>query len=399
MENAPVTNRRLLIVGGGPAGLEAARAYRKLDSEGQIVMISADDHPPYNRPPLSKDFLRGESEEQGLPLEDEDYFLANRIELRLGTTASALDTTNRMVTLAGGEMLAYDLCILATGATAKTLPVPGAEDPGLHRLRFVRDARRLREAAGAAASAIVIGSGFIGCEAAVSLARRGMSVTLVSDEERPQEKRLGTAMGDRLKLWLEEEGVTLRLGQQVEVIEAARRVWLDDGASVDADLVLVAAGAEGAVTLAHEAGLEVEQDRVRVDAHMRTSDPHVLAAGDVAFALNAAAGRHLLVEHWGEALEMGRVAGETAAGRDTSWSSVPGFWSEIGDHTIKYAAWGDSFDNAHLIEHGQRGFTVWYQRDGVAVGVLTHEADDDYELGQQLIEAGLPVPPDQERSP
>jgi 3-phenylpropionate/trans-cinnamate dioxygenase ferredoxin reductase subunit len=397
MENAPVP-RRLLIIGGGPAGLEAARAHRQVDAEAQIVLISADEHLPYNRPPLSKDFLRGESDEQSLPLEDDDFYRTNRIEVRLRTTASALDTAHQLVTLARGESIGYDLCILATGATAKTLPVPGADDSCVHQLRFLRDARELRRGAAAADSAVVVGSGFIGCEAAVSLARRGVAVTLVSAEERPQEARLGTAMGERLTTWLQDEGVTLRLGHRVEAIEAAQRVNLDDGTSVDADLVLVAGGAEGAAALAREAGLDIEQDRVRVDAHMRTSNPRVLAAGDVAFALNAAAGRHLIVEHWGEALEMGRVAGETAAGRDASWASVPGFWSEIGDRTIKYAAWGDGFGDARFVDHGHGAFTVWYERGGVAVGVLTHEADEDYERGQQIIGARLPIPSEQERA-
>jgi NADPH-dependent 2,4-dienoyl-CoA reductase/sulfur reductase-like enzyme len=125
---------------------------------------------------------------------------------------------------------------------------------------------------------------------------------------------------------------------------------------------------------------------------MRSSVPTVLAAGDAALAFNAAAGRHLAVEHWGEALAMGKVAGQTAAGADASWDEVPGFWSTIGGRTLKYAAWGDGFDQAALVDHGSGSFTAWYSRDGVAVGVLTHDADNDYERGQILIEQGRPAP-------
>jgi NADPH-dependent 2,4-dienoyl-CoA reductase/sulfur reductase-like enzyme len=144
--------------------------------------------------------------------------------------------------------------------------------------------------------------------------------------------------------------------------------------------------------IAAGAGLAVEAGRVRVDAHMRSSAAGVLAAGDVAFAFNAAAGRHLAVEHWGEALAMGQVAGRTAAGLEASWAEVPGFWSTIGDRTLKYAAWGDGFDDASLVDHGGGAFTVWYSHQGVTVGVLTHDADHDYERGRRLIEQRQPAP-------
>jgi 3-phenylpropionate/trans-cinnamate dioxygenase ferredoxin reductase subunit len=130
---------------------------------------------------------------------------------------------------------------------------------------------------------------------------------------------------------------------------------------------------------------------------MRSSDPAVLTAGDVAYAVNAAAGRRLMVEHWGDAVTMGRIAGQTAAGRDAAWAGVPGFWSAIGDRTLKYAARGDGYDRARLDEHDGEAFTVWYERDGAAAGVLTHEADRDYERGRELIGAGQPAPSPEHR--
>jgi NADPH-dependent 2,4-dienoyl-CoA reductase/sulfur reductase-like enzyme len=385
-----VTTERLVVVGGGPAALEAARAYREEGADGEVVLVSGDEHLPYNRPPLSKDFLRGEAEEDALPLEDENFYRHQAIEVRLRTRAQSLDTERRVVTLSGGETLSYGWCIWATGASPKPLPVPGAEGSGVRYLRSRRQAAELRDAAAAARSAVVVGSGFIGCEAAASLARRGLAVTLVSMEDGPQAARLGDAASQVLRGWLEDEGVSLRLGVKVEALEAGR-VRLAGGNSAEGELLLVAGGVEPEAGIAAEAGLKIENGRVLVDAHMRSSDASVLAAGDVAFAFNAAAGRHLAVEHWGEALAMGRVAGQTAAGTESSWAEVPGFWSTIGDRTLKYAAWGDGFDDASLVDHGGGAFTVWYSRDGAMVGVLTHDADHDYERGRHLIEQHQPA--------
>jgi NADPH-dependent 2,4-dienoyl-CoA reductase/sulfur reductase-like enzyme len=386
-----VSAERLVVVGGGPAALEAARAYREEGADGDVVLVSGDEYLPYSRPPLSKDFLRGESEEDDLPLEDEGFYRHHDINVRLRTRAQALDTDHRVVTLSDGETLRYGRCILATGASPKPLPVPGAEGSGVHYLRSRHQARQLRAAAGSARAAVVVGSGFIGCEAAASLARRGLAVTLVSVEDDPQAARLGDAASQILRAWLEDDGVSLRLGVEVERIEGGR-VHLKGQASAEGDLLLVAGGIEPEVGVAAEAGLVLEAGRIQVDAHMSSGTDGVLAAGDVAFAFNAAAGRHLAVEHWGEALAMGRVAGQTAAGAEASWAEVPGFWSTIGDRTIKYAAWGDGFDTASLVDHGGGTFTVWYSRDGVTVGVLTHDADHDYEHGRSLIEQRQPAP-------
>ena len=386
-----MTTERLVVVGGGPAALEAARAYREAGAGGEVVLVSADEHLPYNRPPLSKDFLRGESAEDDLPLEDGDFYRQHDIEVRLRTQAQALDPGRRVVVLSDGQTLSYGSCILATGASPKPLPVPGADGSGVYYLRSRHQARDLREAAATARSAVVVGSGFIGCEAAASLARRGLAVTLVSMEDGPQAARLGKAASQILRAWLADDGVSLRLGVKVESIEAGR-VRLAGETSAEGDLLLVAGGVEPAVGLAAEAGLAVESGRIQVDAHMRSSVADVLAAGDVAYAFNAAAGRHLAVEHWGEALAMGQVAGQTAAGAEASWAEVPGFWSTIGDRTLKYAAWGDGFDESSLVVHAGGAFTVWYSQDKVTVGVLTHDADQDYERGRRLIEQRQPAP-------
>jgi 3-phenylpropionate/trans-cinnamate dioxygenase ferredoxin reductase component len=385
-----MTNQGLVIVGGGPAGLSAARAFREAGGTGQVRILSGDEHPPYNRPPLSKDFLRGESELDELPLEGPGFYAANGIELSLRHHVAELDLASRELVLQDGGRLGFETLVLATGSDPAVLPVDGGDHPDLFVLRSRVQGQLLREAAASAKTVVVVGSGFIGCEAAVSLAMRGLEVTMVSAETEPQAARLGDEVADRIAGWLREAGVVFVGGSPVQSIVGGRAVRLEDGSTRTGDLVLVAGGAVPQGGLAERAGLETADGRVVVDERMRTSVPGVLAAGDVARATNATLGRRISVEHWGEALRMGEVAGAEAAGKPDPWAEVPGFWSEIGDHTVKYAAWGDGHDAIRLVDHGDGGFTARYGREGVLVGVLTHEADDDYERGQELVEKGAP---------
>jgi 3-phenylpropionate/trans-cinnamate dioxygenase ferredoxin reductase subunit len=390
----------LLVVGGGPAALAAATGYRDHGGDGAVVLVSDDTAAPYFRPPLSKDYLRGESEAGDTELTPATTYTARGITLLLRQRVTTLSADERAAQLSSGDRLTFKACVLATGSAPKPLPVPGADAPAVAMLRSLDSARELRSAALTAHSAVVVGSGFIGCEAAASLARRGLEVTVVSTEELPQEKRLGAAAGRRIAGWLADDGVTLVGGAQVEAIEPLgdpderpRRVRVSGREPLEADLVLVAGGIDPHVGLARDAGLQVEGDRVVVDEHMRASVPGLYAAGDVAYARNATAGRHLVVEHWGEAEAMGTVAGGVAAGADLRWDAVPGFWTEIGGRTLKYAAWGDGYDRDRLVDHGGGAFTVWYADEhGRAVGVATHEADEDYECGSELVAAGKPVP-------
>jgi NADPH-dependent 2,4-dienoyl-CoA reductase/sulfur reductase-like enzyme len=377
----------LLVVGGGPAGLAAARGYRDAGGTGTVLVVSADTDPPYNRPPLSKDYLRGETEEHDLPLAEPGEYEDRGIELRAGCTVTGLDAAGHAAVLDTGERLTYGSCVLATGSFPAPLAVPAEDGANPAYLRSLDTARTMRSSAQNAASAVVIGSGFIGCAAAASLARRGLEVTVVSMEPLPQQGRLGDDVGERIAGWLRTDGVKLIGGVEVAGL-AAGEVRLTDHPPVRADLLLVAAGVTPNTDLAEKAGARMENGLVVVDEGMRSSLPDVYAAGDIAFARNGAAGRHLKVEHWGEALSMGEIAGANAAGGGRSWAQAPAFWSEIGDRALKYAAWGDGYDEATFVDHGDGAFTVWYETGGVVVGVATHDADDDYERGQQLVEEG-----------
>jgi len=380
--------RRIVIVGGGPAGLAAARGYREAGGDGTVTLIGAEPHLPYRRPPLTKEFLRGELDRVELTLEDASWFAERSVDLRLGAHVREIDATRGEARLADGQTVPADVCVLATGSRPQRLPVPGADDENVLEMRRLDDSERLVGRAHRASRAVVVGSGFIGCEAAASLAIRGLEVTLVSEEPVTQADRLGADAGDRIAAWLRDAGVTLILDAGVEAIEDARRVRVAGGLELDSDVVLLATGVVANSELAEALGLELHNGAVPVDASMRTENPFLSAAGDVAWALNSCARRGLRVEHWGDALAQGLVAGRALAGEDAEWNEVPGFWSTIGSHTLKYAAWGDGFDEDRLVDHGDGAFTVWYSRDGVAVGVLTHERDQDYDRGRELIARG-----------
>ncbi len=379
----------MLVVGGGPAGLSAIRGYRQAGGTGSVAIVCDEERMPYRRPPLTKELLRGEMDESALPLEPEPWLAEQSVSLVCGR-AVALDPAAHTVTVAGGRRLRYGKCVLATGSEPRRLPVPGCDDPGVRVVRSLDQVRELVHRLRSAPNTIVIGSGFIGCEIAASLRRRGHAVTLVSDESAPNARRLGSEAGDELARWLADEGVVLELGVGVEEIrrEGDMLHVIAGDVRLTAPVVVMAAGVGPRVDLLAENDAVLSDGAVAVDDAMRTALPDLLAAGDVCRARNAAAGRPLRVEHWGDALTQGEIAGTTAAGAEASWDSVPGFWSTIGQRTLKYAAWGDGYDGVTFERRAEGAFTAHYHRDRRLVGVLAHRADDAYERGQELIAAG-----------
>ena len=388
--NHPVNRRYpLVIVGSGAAGVSAARAYLSVGGPAPVLMVTEDLDPPYERPPLSKDVLSGDQAPVGDPVDGEE--LPSDVELVLATRVTSVDVDRRSLNTERWSVN-FDRLIVATGAHSN--PLPTAQDGAeVHLLRSLDDARRIAHAAESARSALVIGSGFIGCEAAASLAARGLNVTLVTPEEGPQHKRLGAAASSKIADWLRAAGVEVRTGRAVESVVAPRTAHLDDGTELSPDLILAAVGVTPGGTLLEDSPLEVQGGRIMTDQHLRAASG-IWSAGDSALAQHAVAGRPVMVEHWGDALAMGEIAGHNAAvGQDDQrpWDSVPGFWSIIGEHTLKYSAWGDGFATAEFRERPD-GFVVWYGDDrGELVGVLTYNADKDYERGQQLLEQRAPL--------
>jgi 3-phenylpropionate/trans-cinnamate dioxygenase ferredoxin reductase component len=379
---------RIVLVGAGPAGLSAARAYRECGGRGKLSLVGEEPLLPYERPPLTKEFLRGELEEDELRIERAEWFAEHEVELYLGTPVEAVDLARGRVALGDGRELQADAVVLATGSEPVRPPVPGAQHEGALTMRRLADSRTIAARA-CAGEIVVVGSGFIGCEVAGSLARSGVQATLVSEERLPQDRRLGRQAAEHLADWLRDAGVTLIGGASVVAIEDGRAVVLGDGRRVEGSCVVLATGVRPRSELAARAGLARKEDAVLVDSAMRSSDPAILAVGDVAFAHNVLAGRAIRVEHWGDALTQGEVAGRTLAGVEAAWDEVPGF---CGERTLKYAAWGDGYDELRIEEHEGGAFTVWYAREGKTVGVLTHARDDDYAQGRERVAAGDPLP-------
>jgi 3-phenylpropionate/trans-cinnamate dioxygenase ferredoxin reductase component len=378
--------RRIAIVGAGPAGLATARAYREAGGAAEVTMLGKETLIPYSRPPLTKEFLRGELEASELPIEEPGWFDEHDVQLRLGCQVTAIDPRTGAVH-ADGYALRVDAIVLATGAEPSRPDLPGLEDLRVQTMRERLDSERIASQAKPDTHTIVLGTGFIGCELAASLALGGTRVTLVGQEPAPQQQRFGAEAAERIARWLADLGVTLRMGVKVSAVLGGRIVALDRSDPIEADNVVLGMGVTPRSELAEQAGLTIVKGAILTDAQMRARD-RVLAVGDVAYAHNRSAGRRLRVEHWGDALGQGEIAGRVLAGQDAQWRDVPGFWSTIGPHTLKYAAWGDGHDRCRLEEHPDGAFTVWYSHHGKLVGALTHNRDEDYEQAQQLIAAG-----------
>lgn len=379
----------LVVVGSGPGGLEAVRAFRKADAETPVTLVTADADPPYNRPPLTKDYLRGEIALDELWLAEKDWFGQHRVTLRLNARATAVDRDARIVALADGSNLAYSDLVLATGSHPKPLEVPGGRDPELVYVRDRASGDRLRGLAERPPGRVaVIGSGFIGCEVAANLAAVGADVVLVTGEDVPHLGRLGREAGELIAGWLDDVGVELRTGSPVTTLRHEGSGWdvvLADGSVVPARAVVCGGGASPNVGLGEHTGLTVERGGLVTDSALRTSDAHVFAVGDIAYAANEAAGRRLRVEHWGDAETHGRIAGTVAAGGEDAWRTAPGFWSELGERTLKYTAWEAGHDDRVLVGNDD-AWAVWYRSGDLLAGVLTYRDDDAYERGQQLLE-------------
>lgn len=373
------TSSGLIAVGSGPAGLSAAAAFRERHPHLRVQILTADAAMPYAKPPLSKEFLCGG--EHHVDLHTPDWFDKRRLELVRGITVDHIDVDAREVITRGGRSYPYWNLVLAPGAAPVPLDVPGAGN-ALH-LRSLADAVAIRMTALQARSAVVIGGGLIGCEAAACLAANGIATTMVAGEPVPLLRRFGLEAGKRIAKLLSDSGV--RFFGPTRVVEVRENgVTLDDGTALDGDLVVAATGVRPDARLAERAGIRTQDGRIVVNEYMHTSAPNVFAAGDVALACNVTAGRSIPTEHWRDAADQGEIAGAAAAGAAIAWAKVPGFHCEIGDARLKYRGWGVPYEQARLVDH-RDGFTVWYEAGGEVVGVLSLNADDDYRMAAALV--------------
>ncbi|MBO0679031.1 FAD-dependent oxidoreductase [Mycolicibacterium sp. S2-37] len=371
----------LIAVGSGPAGLSAAAAFRAHHPKLPVQILTADPAMPYAKPPLSKDFLCGRG--AAVDLHSPEWFDNRGIELVRGITVDRVDVAGREVVTRGGRRYPYWHLVLAPGARPVPLAVPGAENA--LQLRSLGDAVAIRMAALQAESAVVIGGGLIGCEAAACLADSGIATTMVAGEPVPLQRRFGLDAGERIAKLLSDCGV--RFVGPTEVAEVGDDgVTLEGGARIDGELVVAATGVRPDARLADAAGIATDGGRILVDRHMHTSAPNVFAAGDVALAYNVTARRAIPTEHWRDAADQGEIAGASAAGYPSAWGAVPGFICSIGQVRLKYRGWGVPHDRSHLVDH-RDGFTVRYEAGGELVGVLSLNADEDYRRAGDLLRA------------
>ena len=387
---------RAVIVGGGGAGDATAFALRKRGFDGEVVVISADDDRPYDRPYLSKEFLRGEIDVPKVFLHDEAEYAKERIELRLDQRVTGGSLSERKVNLAGGGDVGFDFLVLGLGGTPRRLPeVPTAQN--VLTLRSLRDSRALREALDRASRLLLIGAGFIGAEVAASARKLGKDVLIVEALPVPLQRALGREVGEIYARIHRDRGVDVRTGARVDRWhtegDRVTGVSISDGTDEDVDLVLVAVGIEPNLDLPKALGLALEGGGVRVDEGLRAAE-NVYVGGDIALHQHPVLGRSIRVEHWEVAKGHGRGIAASIAGGHAPYSKLPYFWSDQYDVSLEYRGHASGDDTA--VWRGDREaltFSVFYLREGIVQGVLSMNDATTNELGGKLIESRRPVDP------
>jgi 3-phenylpropionate/trans-cinnamate dioxygenase ferredoxin reductase component len=394
-----------VIVGASLAGARAAEALRTEGFEGQIVLIGHERHYPYERPPLSKGYLQGSEARDSIFVHEEGWYAGHGVDLRLGAGVTAIDRELRQLTLSTGETVGYDKLLLTTGATPTLLPVPGAGANGVQYLRSVDDSERLRETLSAVSSVVIVGAGWIGLEVAAAARNAGVATTVVSMEEQPLLAVLGPEVAPVFADLHLEHGVDLRLGTEVDRIlvsaDAATGVRLADGTELSADAVIVGIGVTPAAELAEAAGLDVDGG-VLTDAGLRTSDPDIYAAGDVARAYHPLIGARLRVEHWANARHQPVAAARSMLGQDVAYDRLPYFFSDQYDLGMEYTGYvtPDGYDRVVFRgDVGKREFVAfWMSRGQVLAGMNVNIWDVTDDI-RDLIRDGLPVDPERLANP
>jgi 3-phenylpropionate/trans-cinnamate dioxygenase ferredoxin reductase component len=387
-------DQTFVIVGASLAGAKAAATLRAEGFDGRLVLIGAESERPYERPPLSKDYLRGEVGREKVYVHDESFYVANEIELWLDRTVENLDLSINVVALDDGRRLRYDRLLLATGAEPRRLSVPGEALDGVLYLRSVADSDALRERLDRGGSVVVIGAGWIGAEVAASARQRGLDVTVVDPVSVPLERVLGAEVGAIYRDIHAGEGVRMLMGTGVAAFEgsaAVERVRTSDGRTLECDFVVVGVGVQPRVQLAIKAGLYVD-DGIVVDEHLQTSMPRVFAAGDVAMAHYPFYGRLIRVEHWANALHQGPVAARNMLGQRESYDRVPYFFSDQYDVGMEYAGFAPTWDRVVFRgDPASREFIAfWLVQDRIVAGMNVGVWDVTDEI-QRLIRRRVPV--------
>jgi 3-phenylpropionate/trans-cinnamate dioxygenase ferredoxin reductase component len=391
-----VSDKHVVIVGAGHAGGRAAEALRAAGHTGRVTLVGTEKHPPYERPPLSKELLASAIEHAKTYINPEAFYTEKDIALRLGTTVGAIDRKNQRIELGNGETLPYDALLLTTGARARKLPLPGGDGQRVFYLRDIDDSLALRGKLTEGVRIAVIGAGFIGLEVAATARKRGAQVTVLELAPQPLARVAAPELGAYLATLHRAKGVDLRTGVKVTAIEDTGnelRIILDGSTPVIADYAAIGIGAQPNVELAQAAGIET-RDGIIVDQFGRSSDAAVFAAGDVTRHLNPLLGRHVRLEAWQNAQNQGIAIAKIIAGGEQAFSEVPWFWTDQYETNLQMAGAPDKWDR--VIFRGEPtdpGFTLFQLLDGKVVAAVTVNNARDMRFGRMLIQNGKIVDP------
>ncbi|MDQ3572569.1 MAG: FAD-dependent oxidoreductase [Actinomycetota bacterium] len=384
-----------LLVGGGVGSAYCAAELRRQGAEGGILLVGREPDPPYDRPPLSKEYLRGEAEREDAFVHDRDWYAENDVELLTAKSVMSLDPGQRIAKIQGGEEVRFGQALLATGAMVNILRVEGARLEGIHYLRAFGNADSIRDDVADAEHIALIGGSYIGCEVAASLVAQGKKATIVMQESVALSNGFGEEVGRYFHELLESKGIDFIGGDELDSFAGNGRVGAvltRGGETVECDAVVIGAGVRPDVMLAQKAGLDV-RDGIVCDATLETSIDGIFAAGDCCSYDSQIHGRRMRVEHWDVALQQGRHAARAMLGSAEPYRAIPYFFSDLADWASLESV-GPALDWDEVLFRGDRDageFSAWYLRDGRVAGALSVERSEDLIHARRLIESGADV--------
>jgi NADPH-dependent 2,4-dienoyl-CoA reductase/sulfur reductase-like enzyme len=393
-----------VIVGASLAGAKAAETLREEGFDGSIILIGAEHERPYERPPLSKGYLLGNDERDSIFVHPQNWYADNDVDLRLGTAATAIDRSGRTVKLAGGQAVPYDKLLITTGASPRHLNIPGGDLDGVLYLRSVQNSEQLKAALQVGGSVVIAGAGWIGLETAAAARHYGCEVTVVEPERGALLRSVGPELGEVFADLHRSHGVTFRFGEGLSEITGtgkATAAVTSDGTELPADVVVIGIGAVPNAGIAAEAGLDVDNG-ILTDEALRSSDPDIFAAGDVANSFNPLLGRRIRVEHWGNALTGGPAGARSMLGQEVSFDLVPYFYSDQYDLGMECAGLPEPGSYDDVVYRGDKEsleFIAFWLSDGAVVAGMNINVWDVNDDIQALIRAGNQVDPERLADP
>ena len=392
-----MANRKVdfLLVGGGMASAHCAAELRRRGAEGSILLAGREPEPPYERPPISKEYLRGDAGRDDAHVNPPAWYEENGVELLTGRNVISLDAEARTAKIQGGEEVEFDKALFATGAMVNILRVEGAENEGIHYLRAFGNADAIRVDAEAAEHVVLIGGSYIGCEVAASLTARGTRCTIIAMEDVALSRTFGEEAGRWFQEQLESHGVTFHGGEMLSAFEGdgrVRAVITESGLAVECDTVVVGAGVRPDAMLAQRAGREGGDGGIVCDSKLRTSVPGIYAAGDCCSYESVVHGRRVHVEHWDVAMQQGTHAAAHLLGADADYEVVPYFFSDLADWaSLEYV--GPAYEWDREVWRGDRDggeFSVWYLQGDRVAGCLSVGRSEELAEARQMIAEGTP---------